>query len=63
MIIGAKKDQQHAGNSKDDKEAIVLFKKTRFNLVMIAMQNPKKAMHNETMGEPGNTFHQNESSD
>src|SRR5688572_15025216 len=60
MIISAEIDQQHAWNCENDKEGIVLFKKTRFFLVMITMKCPQKSMHHKSMSKPGHTFHDNE---
>lgn len=52
--------QQHAGNGKNDKEGIVLFKETWFRLVMIPMQVPEEPMHNILMRSPGYSFHEDE---
>ena len=40
IIKCSKVNQQHAGYGKDDKEEIILFKKTWLRLVMIPMQGP-----------------------
>jgi hypothetical protein len=61
IIVGPKIDQQDAGQCKDDEEGIILFKKTRLNLVVIFMQAPKKSMHDVTVRKPGNSFHNYES--
>src|SRR5215216_4014414 len=45
MLCGSIIDQQHARYRKYDKEPIVFFKKTRLLLMMIAVQIPKKPMH------------------
>src|SRR6186997_1843230 len=63
MIDSTKQNQQETWHSEDDKECIVLFKKTGFNLVMIFMQVPKKSVHDIAMGEPCNAFHDNERCD
>jgi len=60
IIKCAEIDQQYTWYCEDDKECIILFKKTRLYLVMIFMQIPEKSMHDITMSEPCNTFHTNE---
>src|SRR5688572_5061799 len=57
----AEKNTQKAGNSEDDEEGIVLFKKARFGIVMIFVQVPEKSMHYVFMGSPGDGLHDNES--
>ena len=48
--------------SEDYKEPIVLFKKASRLLMMIFMKIPEPAMHNIFMSSPGNTFHNQKSS-
>src|SRR5215203_568746 len=57
IVKCAEINQKDTWYSKDDKERIVLFKKTRLHLVMIFMQIPQESMHEITMGKPCNTFH------
>jgi hypothetical protein len=54
--------QNHADtwNGENHKKPVVLFKKTRPLSVVIFMQVPEKAVHNIPMGEPGNSFHDEE---
>jgi hypothetical protein len=62
VSISTEKDEQHTGNSEYDKEEIVLLKESRFNLVMVPVQVPEKAVHHISMRKPGNAFHDNEGS-
>jgi hypothetical protein len=57
MVVGAEKYQQHAGDSEDHKKGIIFLKKTRFHLMVVAMQIPQKPMHHVSVGKPGYTFH------
>jgi hypothetical protein len=63
MIHCPEKYQQKAGNSKDHKEGIILFKEARLHLVMIFMQPPQKTMHDKPVGTPGYSFHQQKSAE
>jgi hypothetical protein len=62
VSISTEKDEQHTGNSKYDKEEIVLLKESRFYLVVVPVQVPEKAVHHIAMRKPGNAFHDNEGS-
>src|SRR5215204_89283 len=62
IIECAEIDEQDTWNRKNDKERIILFEKTRLNLVMIFMQIPEKSMHNITMRKPCDAFHDDERS-
>src|SRR5882724_3636222 len=57
MPESAKPDQQYTGCRKDEEEGVILFKKSRFRLVMIFVQIPQKPMHNKPMCTPCNCFH------
>ncbi|MGV3684611.1 MAG: hypothetical protein ACO1NS_03230 [Daejeonella sp.] len=46
------------GNSKDQKEKIIMFKEAgRLFFVVVSVQSPQQTMHNIFMGEPGYGFH------
>jgi hypothetical protein len=51
-------DAQHAGDGKNHKKGIIFLKKARLYLMMIFVEVPKKAMHDPTVGAPGDGFHQ-----
>jgi hypothetical protein len=53
----AKKNAQKTGYGKDDKEGIVLFKKTGFGIVMVFVQVPQEPVHHEFMCCPGDSLH------
>src|SRR5688500_12065316 len=52
LSYGAEKDTQKTRHSKNHKEGVILFKKTRLGLMMIFVQIPQQAMHNVFMREP-----------
>jgi len=51
-------DAQHARNGKNHKKGIIFLKKARLYLMMVFVEVPKKAMHDPTVGAPGDGFHQ-----
>jgi hypothetical protein len=61
-IHSTKANQQHTGHREYDKEPVVLFKKARFFLVMITVQEPEESMHDVSMRQPGYAFHYQEGS-
>jgi hypothetical protein len=61
IMLESEHDEQETGHSENEKESIVLFKKTRFHLVMIPVQVPEEPMHDPFVGCPGNAFHEEES--
>jgi hypothetical protein len=62
IINCSKQYQQHAGNGEDHKEPVVLFEEAGLFLVMVAVQEPEKAMHHVPVCEPGDAFHGEEGS-
>ena len=57
-ILGAQERQQKTRHSKNKEEEIVFFKKSRVvAVVVVAVEVPKKAVHDVFVGEPGHTFH------
>jgi hypothetical protein len=46
------------GNSKNEEEGIVLFKKTGFYLMVVFVQVPQKAVHHKLVGKPRHEFHE-----
>lgn len=52
--------EQHAGEGEDEEEGVVFFKEAGMTLVMVAVQDPKQAVHDILMGKPGHEFHEEE---
>ena len=57
LVNYTKHNQQPAWYGKNEKECIVLFKKTRTFLMMIFMQKPTRTMHYIPVEAPGKSFH------
>ncbi|TND08033.1 MAG: hypothetical protein FD123_2587 [Bacteroidetes bacterium] len=60
MVHAAGYETVHARGGKNEEERIVLLEKSVFPLVMIAVQVPEQAVHNELMREPGHELHEEE---
>jgi hypothetical protein len=57
-LLHTKKQSGNPGNSKNQKEEIIVFKKAfRLFFVMVFMENPKQTMHHIFMGKPCYKFH------
>lgn len=59
-VSNTEKNQDHAGDGEDQEEGIVLFKESRFRLMMIFVEVPAESVHNVFMGKPGHILHERE---
>jgi hypothetical protein len=60
MALQTQHNTQPTGNGEDEKERIVLLKKTGAFLVMVLVEVPQKPVHYKAVGKPGYPFHTTE---